>query len=203
MDETVEVISGDDGKDIADSLADPACFGLVARRHFDAIYRYIARRVGRQLADDLSGETFLVAFERRSTFDVDMADARPWLYGIATNLVRRQARSERRRWAAYGRLFQQQAGSEDPTETLVEHLAARQQAIRIAEVIARLNRDQRDALHLVVFERLSYEDAARALGIPVGTLRSRLARARQRLRELSADFGEVPSNTEHADRGRS
>lgn len=195
--------AGHDGHAVARSLTDPERFEALARRHFDPIYRYLARRVGRQLAEDLAAETFLIAFARRSSFDVDVEDARPWLYGIATNLVRRHARSERRRWSAYERLFQQLGTTEDPSVEVVERVATQEQATRIAAGIATLNQGQRDAVHLVALEQLSYEDAAHALGIPIGTLRSRLARARARLRELAGDSGELSRETLSLDKDRS
>jgi RNA polymerase sigma-70 factor (ECF subfamily) len=77
-----------DGQVIAASLSEPERFGTIFELHFDAIHRYSARRVGTALADDLTAHTFTVAFERRRSFDAASDTARPWLYGIATNLIR-------------------------------------------------------------------------------------------------------------------
>src|SRR5271167_757563 len=86
----------DDAALIARSLTVPEAFAGVFDRHFDAVHRYLARRVGRERADDLASQTFTVAFERRASFRPGEAGAPPWLLGIATNLLRNHRRSEQR-----------------------------------------------------------------------------------------------------------
>ena len=86
--------AGDDASLIARSLRAPECFGLLFDRHAPAVHRYIARRLGPDAADDLVAETFLVAFRKRGRYDAGQADARPWLYGIATRLVGQHRRDE-------------------------------------------------------------------------------------------------------------
>jgi RNA polymerase sigma-70 factor (ECF subfamily) len=76
-----------DGLVIARSLHDPEQFAIVFRRHAPQIQRYVVRRIGRDAADDVVGETFLQAFRQRANYRIDLPDARPWLYGIATNLI--------------------------------------------------------------------------------------------------------------------
>ncbi len=173
---------------IARSLAEPEVFSTIFDRHFAAIHRYLARRVGTQRADDLASQTFAVAFERRARFDVDVASARPWLFGIATNLMRNEARAERRLLAAVARLDAESAGD---LQEDVEHTLARVDASRevdgVAGVLAGLDSDQRDVLLLHAWGNLSYEEIAQALSIPVGTVRSRLSRAR-------AKFSALPTN---------
>ena len=93
----------DDGRLIAESWRVPERFGVVFDRHAAAIHGYIARRLGRDAADDLVGETFLVAFGRRGGYDPDQPSARPWLYGIATRLVSRRRRDEVRFFRAIAR----------------------------------------------------------------------------------------------------
>ncbi|MET0492324.1 MAG: sigma factor [Actinoplanes sp.] len=88
---------------IRDSWGEAGLFGAIFDRHAVAIHRYLARRVGASLADDLTAETFLVAFRGRARYDVAHADARPWLYGIAANLLRRDQRSELRQYRALAR----------------------------------------------------------------------------------------------------
>lgn len=95
--------SATDGAVIALSFTDPAAFALIFDRHFATIHRYLARRVGSDVADDLAGDVFRVAFERRETFDRRRPNARPWLYGIATNLLYGERRHERRRLQAMDR----------------------------------------------------------------------------------------------------
>src|ERR1700722_20168477 len=86
-----------DGEIIAASVADPERFALVVDAYGDVIYRYLARRVGRTVAEDLAAETFLRAFRARGGYRSEHPNALPWLYGIATNLLRDHVRSERRR----------------------------------------------------------------------------------------------------------
>ena len=162
---------------ITESLRRPQAFATIFNRHFDAVHGYLARRIGTDLADDLAATTFAIAFERRATFR-DHLQARPWLFGIATNLLRSHWRTERRALAAVGELGvradRAAAGSESEPEF---------DRLGLTELIASLGPDQRDVLLLHAWEGLSYDEIAAALGVPVGTVRSRLSRARARLRE--------------------
>jgi RNA polymerase sigma factor (sigma-70 family) len=158
-----------DADAIRRSVAEPDSFGLVFDRHFQAVYAYAVRRVGEAVAEEVAAETFLRAFERRERYDAERADALPWLLGIATNVMRRHWRSERRRLAAYARTGIARPG--EPPEVAGEVLAA----------VAALPRRQREVLLLWAWADLSYQDISVALGLPVGTVRSRLARARSRI----------------------
>jgi RNA polymerase sigma factor (sigma-70 family) len=180
----------DDGRLIADSCRVPERFGVVFDRHAAAIHGYIARRLGRDAADDLVGETFLVAFGRRDCYDPEQASARPWLYGIATRLVSRRRRDEVRFFRAIARTGIDPAA--DPVaEPVADEGARRADAQllrrRLAGALAALPVADRDAL-LLVADGLSHTEAAQALGVPAGTLSSRLARARRKLR---AELGDV------------
>ncbi|MGH2974929.1 MAG: RNA polymerase sigma factor, partial [Solirubrobacterales bacterium] len=92
-----------DSDAVSASLHAPAGFATIFDRHFDAVHAYLQRRVGPDLADELSAQTFLVAFDKRGGYDPAQPDARPWLFGIATNLVRRHHRDEVRQFRAYAR----------------------------------------------------------------------------------------------------
>src|SRR5919201_6732319 len=92
-----------DAQAIGASLADPEVFTVLFDRHFTAVHRYVQRRVGTDLADEVAAETFTRAFDERRRYDTSRADAKPWLLGIAANLLRRHWRSERRRLDAYVR----------------------------------------------------------------------------------------------------
>ena len=175
-----------DSDDIAASIEDTERFGHVVNRHFNEIYGYLARRVGRDIADDLSAETFIVAFGSRSRYDTSRADALPWLYGIATNLIRRHRRTEVRKLAAYARSVTRIDSDGDNLDDLVTRLDHAESVARVALVFAELDPDQRDALYLVTIVGLGYADAAEALDVPVGTVHSRVARARSQLRDLAA-----------------
>lgn len=172
-----------DSQVMRESAADPQAFGQIFDRHFDAIYGFLHRRVGGSLADDLAGEVFRVAFESRHRFDLERSSARPWLYGIAANVVRRHRRTTGRRSAAYRRLaLQDDAGEHDDLDEAAAAMDARRRATELNDALARLATRDRDALLLHVWEDLSYTEVAEALDIPVGTVRSRLNRARRRLR---------------------
>jgi len=158
---------------IGRSFDDPATFATVFERHYDVVHGYIARRLGGGLADELASETFTRAFDHRREFDRTTTDARPWLLGIATNLMRRHWRTERRRLAALQRL----AGDSQLSAAGAEALQA-----EVLEALRSLHRDEREALLLLAWADLSYEQIAVALAVPIGTVRSRISRARSRMR---------------------
>lgn len=168
---------------IGDSVGRPEAFEAIFDRHFDAVWRYLARRAGSGRADDLASATFVVAFERRDGFRPAASSARPWLFGIATNLLRNELRSEQRALSAIARVASD-AGRGDSDHGPVE-------AMDLPALLAALDADQRDVLLLFAWEGLSYREIAVALGVPVGTIRSRLARARARLRAARDQPGAV------------
>ena len=171
------------------SLTDPARFEAIFDRHYDAIHRYLARRGGWQLAEDLTMTAFLKAFESRHRFLPSVDDARPWLYGIATNVFRRYARTERRRLRAYAE--SPAPATDDLDESaLADRMDAGAVATALYGALADLPPRERDVLLLIAWADLSYEEVATALRIPVGTVRSRLHRARGRLRELMSAKGQ-------------
>lgn len=177
-----------DAAAIAASLSEPKAFVDVFDRHFDAIHRYLRRRVGKQIADDLASETFAQAFEYRRRFDGRSPDARPWLYGIAHNLLRHHYRNEERALCAYART------GADPVQDPAED-AGRPPCPELADVLANLSAGERDVLLLVAWAELEYAEVAEALAIPVGTVRSRLNRARGRVRELLERSGQYEKET--------
>jgi len=178
-----------DGPIIAESLTDPARFGLIFDRHYDAIHRYLARRVGWDLAEDLTANVFLAAFQSRTRFRPSGGDARPWLYGIATNILRRHLRTEVRRLRAYGRV-PDPAATQIDGDALANRLDAERAGALIGDALAQLPEAERSVLLLVAWADLSYDEVAVALDIPIGTVRSRLHRARKRLRELLRQIGQ-------------
>jgi RNA polymerase sigma-70 factor, ECF subfamily len=178
-----------DAEVIEASRSDPPRFGVVFDRHFGALHRYLRRRVGKDLADELAAETFVQAFAGRYRYDGTHPDARPWLFGIAANLLRHYARTERRRLLAYARRRIDPATEAD-SDAVDRRLDAQEAGPPIARALAALAPVQREVLLLSVWAELSYEDIAVALGLPVGTVRSRLSRARARMRELLAEFGQ-------------
>jgi len=173
-------LGDDDAPDealIRRSLQNSECFAVIFDRHARAIYRYLSRRVG-PAADDLLGETFLAAFRSRATYIPDRALVRPWLFGIATNVLRHHARVEERRYRALSRLT-----PEAPEVLMADNAVIRvdAQALRgeLSRVLASLAAGDRDVLLLAAWADLSYGEIATVLEIPVGTVRSRLNRARR------------------------
>ena len=174
---------GDDATVIAGSIADAARFAVIFDRHSPHVHRYLARRLGRDAADDTLADVFLAAFRRRSRYDRSRLDARPWLYGIAAHAVAQHRRDEAHRWRLLAALpaEQHQPNLADDATARVSAQAGRPQ---LAGALASLNRNEREVLLMVAWEQLSYEQIAEALGIPLGTMRSRLHRARSKLRAL-------------------
>jgi RNA polymerase sigma-70 factor (ECF subfamily) len=181
----------DDAAIIAVSHADPTSFGSIFDRHYDAVWRYLTSRVGSGLADDLAAETFLSAFRSRRRFDRGATSARPWLFGIAANHVRHHQRSEVRRLRAYARVHDDGV-HEDGTTDVDDRLDAVHRRGALADALSRLSTRDRDVVTLIAWADLTYEETAAALGIPVGTVRSRLHRARRQLRELLGSTGQYP-----------
>jgi RNA polymerase sigma factor (sigma-70 family) len=168
---------------IACSHIDADAFSTIFDRHFVAIHRYLARRVGKDRADDLAAQTFATAFGRRRDFDEEAASARPWLFGIATNMMRNELRAERRLLEAAARLETASAGDlADEVERLFDREDAASDMARIAGALAALDSDQRDVLLLHAWGELSHQEIAQSLAIPLGTVYSRLSRARSALR---------------------
>jgi RNA polymerase sigma factor (sigma-70 family) len=168
--------SDSDADLIGRSTETPEVFGMLFDRHFDAVHRYLARRVGPERADDLVSQTFIVAFERRGSFHHDAVDARPWLFGIATFLLLNERRSEQRLLRVLAMLGSQQ--------DLVEAAPNGGSFIDadLAAALLSLEADQRDVLLLHALGELSYDEISAVMSIPIGTVRSRMSRARAHLR---------------------
>jgi RNA polymerase sigma-70 factor (ECF subfamily) len=191
-----------DAEVISASFESPARFGVIFDRHATTLHRYLVRRIGPDEAEALVGDVFRIAFEKRFTFDLNRPDSRPWLYGIATNLLAKHRRGEARRIRAVARLAAHRLPPMDLADGVSSAVDAGSLWPRVAEAVTALPQPERDALMLHVWEGLSYEEVADALDIPVGTVRSRLNRARGRIRELTGPSGREAVNTESRDPGR-
>jgi len=189
-----------DASAMAAALVDAGAFGAVFERHFAAIHRYLARRLGVDLADELAAETFAVAFERRATYDPRFPSARPWLFGIATRLVQRHRRREEREWRAFARSGLDPA-SVAADDGVARRADAREAAPALAAALAALSAQERDVLLLHAWEDLSHAEIALALAISQGTVKSRLHRARRRVRDTLAATGALDT-LEEAPNGR-
>ncbi|MET7460276.1 RNA polymerase sigma factor [Nonomuraea sp. NPDC005501] len=188
----------DDAELVRRSRDDPEAFAALFDRHAPELHRYVVRRLGDALADDIVADTFLDAFRQRARYDLTRLDARPWLYGIAANLIGKHRRSEVRFYRALAR-----SGVDEVAESYADRVEARVAASaaqrELAGALAALPAAERDVLLLVAWADLSYDETAAALGVPVGTVRSRLHRARKRTR--AALGGDPTAIEEELDRG--
>lgn len=149
--------------------------------HAPAIAAYASRRVGPTTARDVVADTFRVALEQFEAFDPARGSERAWLFGIATNVIRRHWRAEERRLRAQARSRRAEVDAVDPLLGVDDSIDARRTYERIVDVVAQLAPDDRDLLVLVAWERFTSKEAASILGIPPGTVRSRLHRIRTQL----------------------
>jgi RNA polymerase sigma-70 factor (ECF subfamily) len=178
-----------DAEVIGRSLGEPEAFGLIYDRHAPTLLRFLGRRAGAKVAEGLVGELFRIAFERRKTFDASRASALPWLYGIGSHLLAKHRRAEARRLRASARMAA--AGEAIDRRATTAALDARVLFPRVADAIESLPDDERETLLLFAWEELPYQSVAEALNLPIGTVRSRLSRARARLRELLEPNGKT------------
>ncbi|GAA4512091.1 RNA polymerase sigma factor [Actinoallomurus oryzae] len=160
---------------------EPERFAEIFDRYYAEVYGYAERRLGPSLADDVAAETFLIAFDRRDRYDAAHSIARPWLYGIASNLISRHHRAETRHYRALTRVGP--PGTVDgPADQALGRVDAQSNRGRLARALAAIPRGDRDVLLLVAWAGMTGEEAGRALDIPSGTARSRLHRARRKIR---------------------
>jgi RNA polymerase sigma factor (sigma-70 family) len=174
----------DDAAVLARSLREPDRFAAIYDRYLGEVYRYVAGRLGRDVADDLAAETFLVAFRKRDRFDPNRGRVRAWLYGIATTLVAQHRREETRRYRAMARSSGRAlASAEGLDDRVVDAVTAERFGPQLASALADLAHGDRDVVLLVAISELSHQEVALALDIPYGTVGSRLNRARRKLRK--------------------
>ncbi|GAA4609707.1 RNA polymerase sigma factor [Actinoallomurus liliacearum] len=172
------------------ATADTTGFTDLYDRYFHDVYRYVAGRLGPDAADDIAADTFVIAFRKRDSFDVARGVARAWLLGIATNLVAQHRRKEVRRYRAMAR-----ATPDDHTDShesrVIDQADAARLRPQIAKALAGLSTGDRDVLLLVGLGALSHDEVAQALGIPYGTVGSRLSRARKKVRAALGQEGRL------------
>jgi RNA polymerase sigma-70 factor, ECF subfamily len=184
----------DDAELLRRSVDDPDLFEEIFERHYDRILRYARQRVGHDVGEEIAARTIVIAFDRRASYDGRFTSARPWLFGIATNLIRHHLRYERVHLTALAKL------PLDPDlddEDIVERLDAARQRPQLIRALMDLPTPERDAFLLVALSGLTYAEVGNALGIPEGTAGSRIHRARRALREAvdapEATIGKGPS----------
>lgn len=169
---------------ITRSRDDPRAFAAIFDRHYDAIHRFLWGRIG-DAAEDVTAEVFKVAFERREDYDPNYPSAKPWLFGIASRLAKQDLRTRARTRELRERKTKEpdQPAIRGPEQRLHE-LAL---STPVAGALTELPERDRDPLLLYVWGDLTYEEIARSLDLPVGTVRSRIHRARRVLRERLAE----------------
>ncbi|WP_330289022.1 RNA polymerase sigma factor [Streptomyces sp. NBC_00576] len=166
---------------IAASLDEPERFAALFDRYAPAIHQYVARRLGHDAAEDVTADTFLTAFRIRARYDSERAGVRPWLYGIAAKLISRHRREEVRALKLLARTGHDPV-AETWTDSADDRVAAQAASRPLAKSLAKLSEGDRHVLLLFAWAEFSYQEIAEALDIPVGTVRSRLNRARRKLR---------------------
>ena len=179
---------GSDAAVIEQSWRDPERFATLFDRHADEIHRYAARRLGLQAAGDVVSEVFLAAFRNRVRYDLGRADARPWLYGISAKVISQQLRADGRRARALAAAPVPRP-AEMPVDDIADRITAAQLRPRMLSALGELSPADQELVFLVAWAELSYDEVAQALEIPLGTVRSRLHRARARIsRSLGPTF---------------
>jgi RNA polymerase sigma-70 factor (ECF subfamily) len=177
-----------DAEIISASRRRPELFETIFERHYDAVYRFSIGRVGYHDASDVASDTFVRAFDRRDRFRTDRESALPWLFGIAANVAR-----ERHRKSVRGlRMLRRTAGMTMREDSLFEvdaadRLDALSKRSDLTAALRTLSEDEYQVLMLLAVADFSYADIAEALDIPIGTVRSRIHRARNKMRELMED----------------
>jgi len=172
---------------VAASLDEPERFAVLFDRHAPTIHQYVARRLGRDAADDVTAETFLTAFRIRARYDSGRAGVRPWLHGIAAKLISRHRREEVRALKLLARTGHDPV-AETWTDSADDRVTAQAASRPLAKALAALSEGDRHALLLFAWADFTYQEIAEALDIPVGTVRSRLNRARRKLRATTSPY---------------
>lgn len=184
---------------ISDSVVNPERFSSIFDRHAVTVFRYLAGRVDRSTSEDLLADVFETAFRARQHYDTRYDGALPWLLGIATNIIRHHHRSQMRHSTMLGRVTRLQEQANDTANAANPPAASaerRDQMRSVSRALDALDDKHREVLVLSAGLGLSYEDISRALGIRIGTVRSRLFRARTKLRELLETGGQYTEYVE-------
>jgi RNA polymerase sigma-70 factor, ECF subfamily len=190
-----------DAEIVRASAGDASRFGELFDRYADDILRYASARLGRDLAEDVTAETFLAAFHARSRYDLSRENARPWLYGIAVRQIGKHRRAESRYRQALDRLPAETVTA-DFGDRVADRVTAEQLRPRLLAVLAALTRPDRELLLLVAWTDLTYEESAQALGLSVSAVKSRLFRIRARTRQaLGGTSTSTPNQNQETHRG--
>ncbi|HEX6299382.1 MAG TPA: RNA polymerase sigma factor [Acidimicrobiia bacterium] len=187
---------GIDAEVIEGSLQDPDLFAVIFQRHYRDVHRFVVAAVGASDGPDLAAEVFLRAFASRHRYRSSYPSARPWLWGIASNLIAGHYRSRARQNKAYRRVPPHPESEFDHSRETVNRVAAESDRPLLAEAMKHLRKEEAEVLMLFAIGDCSYAEIASVLGIAEGTVRSRLSRTRSKLRNLFDQIGESTSNDE-------
>ena len=172
---------------ISASLDSPPAFGVVFERHHAAVFRFAARRIGRQEARDVASEVFTRAFKIRHRYDISRGNCLPWLYGIAGNVIGDRLRALKRGRRVF--LFAETAVDMiEPFSDADDRLVADTVADILDQALGGLSKRDRETLLLFALEGLTYAEISVVLDIPIGTVGSRITRARQQINESIPDL---------------
>lgn len=180
-----------DGELILASLGEPERFGLIFDRHFSSVFGFIGAAVRPDSVADIAAEVFARAFEQRRRYNSEYRSARPWLLGIASNLVADHYRKRAREERAYRQTLTREVGSHTFEDDSSERVDAERMSPLLLRALRELRSEEVSVVVLFVVEGLSYREIASVLAIPEGTVRSRLSRARVRLRNFMAALSEL------------
>lgn len=173
-------------------MDDAERFDRLYREHADPVFRFCLRRTGDWvLADDLRSAVFVEAWRRRNEVDLESRAPLPWLFGVAANVLRNERRARRRYDAALRRVPVAVADPAPVEEEILDRIDASARAAKAIAALDALPAGQRDVVRLCLASDVTYRDAARALGLPVGTVRSRVARAREALAQRTREICEA------------
>lgn len=175
---------------IVASWDQPQIFAEIFLRHYSAVFGFVGAALGVDVAADIASEVFLRAFEQRHRYRTEYRSARPWLMGIASNLVADHHRKHARERRAYRRAANREMAVDDFADEAAQRLHADALSSLLVEALSLLRTEEVSVVALFVLEQMTYKEIAQTLDIPEGTVRSRLSRARTRLRNLLEDPGE-------------
>jgi RNA polymerase sigma-70 factor (ECF subfamily) len=176
----------------ADPVMTASEFAARYDEHHLAVYRFAARRLGPETAEDVVAEAFTIAWSRIESFDPARGQFVSWLFGIVTNVIARHHRQETRQWRAFAKVGV--AGPDSFDDELASRLDADVRWPHVAAILAGMSSRDRDVLLLHVWQEMSYQQVADTLDIPIGTVRSRIARARGRLATASGSTTTGPNH---------
>lgn len=176
---------------------DAEAFGELFRRHRSAVYNFCFRRTASwDMAEDLTAQVFVETWQGRASRELVGNSLLPWLIGVASRVISHEWRSRTRRKTRELRAVPS-GDTPDPADEVAARVDDERRMAKVLQTLKLLPRVERDVLAVCVFAGLDYQAAAAALGIPVGTVRSRLSRARSHLKRLSAQVTGDNPGEEH------